>query len=77
MQTLCAVFFLSDIVLTVLGVPFAPIPWAYREVMELAAGGALSSARCWARCCCGRRCAHARGGKRASRRVRRVHGTGG
>jgi hypothetical protein len=41
MQTLCAVFFLSDIVLTVLGVPFAPIPWAYREVMELAAAGGL------------------------------------
>jgi hypothetical protein len=38
MQTLCAVFFVSDIVLTVIGVPFAPIPWAYREVMELAAG---------------------------------------
>jgi DNA-binding CsgD family transcriptional regulator len=41
MQTLCAVFFLSDIILTVLGVPYAPIPWAYREVMELAAGGGL------------------------------------
>ena len=41
MQTLCAVFFLSDIILTVLGVPYAPIPWAYREVMELAAGAGL------------------------------------
>jgi hypothetical protein len=41
MQTLCAVFFVSDIVLTVIGAPYAPIPWAYREVMELAAGGGL------------------------------------
>jgi hypothetical protein len=41
MQTLCAVFFVSDIVLTVIGAPYAPIPWAYREVMELAAGAGL------------------------------------
>jgi DNA-binding CsgD family transcriptional regulator len=41
MQTVCAVVFLSDIVLTVIGVPFAPIPWVYREVLELAATGGL------------------------------------
>jgi DNA-binding CsgD family transcriptional regulator len=41
LQTLCAVFFVSDIVLTVIGAPYAPIPWAYREVMELAAGAGL------------------------------------
>jgi DNA-binding CsgD family transcriptional regulator len=41
LQVLCAVFFVSDIVLTVLGVPFAPIPWTYREVMELLAAGGL------------------------------------
>lgn len=41
MQIACAVVFLSDIVLTVLGIPYAPIPWAYREVMELAAAGGL------------------------------------
>ena len=40
-QTLCAVVFLSDIVLTILGLPYAPIPWTYREVMELAAAGGL------------------------------------
>lgn len=36
-QSLCAFFFVSDILLTVLGVPIGPIPWAYREVMEIAA----------------------------------------
>lgn len=40
-QMLCAVFFLSDIVLTILGLPYAPIPWTYREAMELAAAGGL------------------------------------
>jgi DNA-binding CsgD family transcriptional regulator len=36
-QSLCGFFFVSDILLTVLGVPYGPIPWAYREVMEIAA----------------------------------------
>ncbi len=36
-QTLCAVFFVSDIVLTVLGVPISPIPWRYRELIEIGA----------------------------------------
>ena len=36
-QSLCGFFFVSDILLSVLGVPFGPIPWAYREVMELGA----------------------------------------
>ncbi len=40
-QTLCAVFFVAEILLTVLGVPYAPIPWAYREAMELAAAVGL------------------------------------
>lgn len=40
-QVLCSIFFLSDILLTVLGVPFAPIPWAFYEVIELAAAAGL------------------------------------
>ncbi len=36
-QSLCGFFFVSDILLTVLGVPIGPIPWAYREVMEVGA----------------------------------------
>lgn len=36
-QVTCAIFFVSDIVLSVLGVPVAPIPWQYRELMEVAA----------------------------------------
>jgi DNA-binding CsgD family transcriptional regulator len=36
-QLLCGFFFVSDILLTVLGVPIGPIPWAYREVMEVGA----------------------------------------
>ncbi|MDG4647305.1 helix-turn-helix transcriptional regulator [Roseibacterium sp. SDUM158017] len=36
-QSLCGFFFVSDILLTVVGAPIGPIPWAYREVMELAA----------------------------------------
>jgi DNA-binding CsgD family transcriptional regulator len=40
-QSLCGFFFVSDIVLSVLGVPIGPIPWAYREVMELSAAVGL------------------------------------
>ncbi|WP_225028534.1 helix-turn-helix transcriptional regulator [Xinfangfangia pollutisoli] len=36
-QFLCAFFFVSDILTSVLGIPFGPIPWAYRELMELGA----------------------------------------
>ena len=41
MQLLCAVFFVSEIMLSVLGLPYAPIPWIYHEVIELAAAGGL------------------------------------
>jgi hypothetical protein len=40
-QSLCAFFFVSDILLSVLGVPFGPIPWVYREVMEIGAAVGL------------------------------------
>jgi DNA-binding CsgD family transcriptional regulator len=36
-QSVCGFFFVSDILLSVLGVPLAPIPWAYREIMEIGA----------------------------------------
>lgn len=36
-QSLCAFFFVSDILLAVLRVPIGPIPWVYREVMEIGA----------------------------------------
>jgi len=36
-QSLCGIFFVSDILLSVLGVPISPIPWTYREAMEIAA----------------------------------------
>jgi hypothetical protein len=78
MQDLCAVFFVSDIVLTVLGVPFAPIPWVYREVMELAwLRAVLSLAWCSAPASGDRRFGARGSGKGASRRVRRVHGSRG
>jgi DNA-binding CsgD family transcriptional regulator len=40
-QSLCAVFFVSDIVLSVFGVPVDPIPWRYRELMEIGAAFGL------------------------------------
>lgn len=40
-QTACAFFFVSDILLSVLGVPIAPIPWIYREAIEIAAAAGL------------------------------------
>lgn len=42
-QTLCAVFFVSDIALTVLGIPVAPVPWRYRELIEIGAAIGLVS----------------------------------
>ncbi|MBF9033889.1 helix-turn-helix transcriptional regulator [Rhodobacterales bacterium HKCCE2091] len=36
-QFVCAFFFVSDIVLSVLGVPVPPMPWRLRELMEIAA----------------------------------------
>jgi DNA-binding CsgD family transcriptional regulator len=48
-QALCALFFVSDIVLSVLGVPRAPLGWHLREIMEIGAAlglviGLVSSA---------------------------------
>ena len=40
-QSLCGFFFVSDIVMTVLGAPWGPIPWAYREIMEIGAAFGL------------------------------------
>lgn len=40
-QLICAVFFVSDIVLSVLGVPVAPVPWRFRELMEIGAASGL------------------------------------
>jgi DNA-binding CsgD family transcriptional regulator len=36
-QSLCGFFFVSDILLSLLRVPVGPIPWAYREIMEIGA----------------------------------------
>jgi len=36
-QFLCAAFFVFDILTSVLGIPVAPMPWEYREFMELGA----------------------------------------
>jgi len=44
LQLLCAVFFVSDIVFSVLGIPINPVPWRYQEVMEIAAALGLVSA---------------------------------
>jgi DNA-binding CsgD family transcriptional regulator len=40
-QSFCGFFFVSDILLSVLRVPIGPIPWAYREVMEIGAAVGL------------------------------------
>ena len=37
LQVACAVFFVSDIVLSLLRVPVGPVPWRYRELMEIGA----------------------------------------
>lgn len=36
-QLLCAAFFLSDILITVLALPIGPIDWHYREIIEVGA----------------------------------------
>ncbi|MEX0369117.1 MAG: helix-turn-helix transcriptional regulator [Tateyamaria sp.] len=36
-QTLCAVFFVSEILVSVLGLPIAPISWQVHELIEIAA----------------------------------------
>ena len=36
-ETLCAVFFVSEILVSVLGVPIAPISWQVHELIEIAA----------------------------------------
>ncbi|MBF9051537.1 helix-turn-helix transcriptional regulator [Roseobacter sp. HKCCD9010] len=40
-QLLCAVFFVSEIMMSVLGLPFAPIPWQVHELIEIGAGVGL------------------------------------
>jgi len=40
-QVLCAVFFVSDIMITLLGVPIAPISWRVHELIEIAAAFGL------------------------------------
>jgi DNA-binding CsgD family transcriptional regulator len=41
LQVACAVFFVSDILLSLLRVPVDPIPWRYRELMEIGAAVGL------------------------------------
>ena len=43
LQLLCAIFFVSDIIFSVLGIPINPVPWRYQEVMEIAAALGLIS----------------------------------
>lgn len=40
-QSLCAIFFVSDILLSVFGVPTDPLPWRYRELIEIGAAVGL------------------------------------
>jgi DNA-binding CsgD family transcriptional regulator len=40
-QLACAVFFVSDILLSALGVPVAPVPWRFREFIEIGAAFGL------------------------------------
>ena len=57
-QVVCAAFFVSDIVITVLGLPIAPISWTFVELIEIGAAlglilgvivGALALRQAWAR----------------------------
>lgn len=43
LQAVCAIFFVSDILLSALGVPVDPVPWRFRELMELGAALGLLS----------------------------------
>ena len=36
-QLACAIFFLSDILLTLFAIPVGPVDWRYREIMEIGA----------------------------------------
>lgn len=36
-QTICAIFFVSEILVAVLGLPIAPIPWTLHELIEIVA----------------------------------------
>jgi DNA-binding CsgD family transcriptional regulator len=36
-QAACAIFFVAEIMLAVLGIPWAPIPWTYHELIEIGA----------------------------------------
>ena len=40
-QILCALFFVSDIVISVLGLPIAPISWTFVELIEIGAAVGL------------------------------------
>jgi len=40
-QFLCALFFVSDILASVLGLPFGPMPWELRELLEVGAACGL------------------------------------
>lgn len=40
-QFLCALFFVSDILASVLGLPFGPMPWELRELLEVGAAAGL------------------------------------
>lgn len=42
LQGLCALFFVSHILLSVLGIPVRPIPWALREYLEIGAAAGLT-----------------------------------
>jgi DNA-binding CsgD family transcriptional regulator len=37
LQVACAIFFVSDILLALFRVPIDPVPWRYRELMEIGA----------------------------------------
>ncbi|WP_421748355.1 helix-turn-helix transcriptional regulator [Cognatishimia sp.] len=41
LQVICALFFISEIILTILGTRSAPISWAMREMMEIGAAVGL------------------------------------
>ena len=42
LQVICAIFFVSDIVLTIIGVPGNPIRWQTREMLEIGAALGLT-----------------------------------
>jgi len=41
LQVACAVFFVSDILLSLFRIPVDPVPWRYRELMEIGAAVGL------------------------------------